>query len=133
MAEYTDFQLKSGDYMKAAEYYDEDAIILAIRNILLSRPGNFPFNPSIGMNIKKYQFELLDNETIKTIQRELNTELSKYLPDLGSIQAVVKRIDDNNDTYLGISISASYDSNAIVASFILKQDNDVVSVYNEIY
>jgi len=52
MADYTDFEFELGDYGKAVEYNDENAIILAVRNILLSKPGNFPFNPSIGMNIK---------------------------------------------------------------------------------
>ena len=36
MADYTDFELSFGPYGKATEYTDENAIILAIRNILLS-------------------------------------------------------------------------------------------------
>ena len=43
MAEYTDFQFKQGEYGVAAEYVDDDAIILAIqKSSFLSRPGNFP-------------------------------------------------------------------------------------------
>ena len=85
------------------------------------------------MNIKQYQFELLDKETVNTIQRELNKELSKYLPDLDSINAIVQTIEELGETYLGISIGASYDGQAITANFILKQENETVSVYNEIY
>ena len=56
MPKFIDFQLEQGDYTKAKEYEGVNATILAIRNILLSKPGNFPFNPSIGMDIRQYQF-----------------------------------------------------------------------------
>ena len=41
MAKYKDFTLSQSDYDSTAEYTDNDALILAIRNILLSdvKPG----------------------------------------------------------------------------------------------
>ena len=133
MAEYTDFQLKKGEYVKASEYYDEDAIILAIRNILLSRPGNFPFNPSIGMNIKKYQFDLLDDQTVSDIQSELDRQIAKYIPSLGNVSVqVVKVEDDNGLPYLGIAIAANMNGEKITSNFILGQEGQTVKVFNEI-
>ena len=133
MAEYIDFQLKKGEYVKASEYYDEDAIILAIRNILLSRPGNFPFNPSIGMNIKKYQFDLLDDQTVADIQSELDRQIAKYIPSLGNVSVqVVKVEDDNGLPYLGIAIGANMNGEKITSNFILGQEGQTVKVFNEI-
>lgn len=133
MAEYTDFQFKKGEYEKASEYFDEDAIILAIRNILLSKPGNFPFNPSIGMNIKKYQFELLDDQLISDIQSELNRQISQYIPSLGNVSIyVTKVVDDNNLPYLGISVAANMNGEKITSNFILGESGQTVKVFNEI-
>ena len=132
MAEYTDFQLTKGEYVKASEYYDEDAIILAIRNILLSRPGNFPFNPSIGMNIKKYQFELLDEQTLADIRSELDRQIAQYIPSLGNVSLYVTKVEaDNGLPYLGISIGANMNGEKVTSNFIVGQDGDTVKVFNE--
>ena len=85
MAEFLDFQFKESEFGLGKEYKDEDAIVLAIRNILLSRPGNFPFNPSIGMNIKKYQFDFIDDETLEEIKGELSRQISRYIPSLANV------------------------------------------------
>ena len=133
MADYTDFEFELGDYGKAVEYNDENAIILAVRNILLSKPGNFPFNPSIGMNIKQYQFEFLDEQTVSNIQTILSKQIAKYIPSLGNVDAVVRKVELENGTpYLAIDISANLNGNPITADFILKQQEDVVSIFNEI-
>lgn len=135
MADYTDFELSLGAYGKTTEYTDENAIILAIRNILLSRPGNFPFNPSIGMNIKKYQFDILDSQTIKDIQSELNREIATYIPNLGGVEVYVNKIDSTDGIgYLGISVGANLNGEKITSTFILGQDENTheVKIFNEI-
>ena len=135
MADYTDFALSFGPYGKATEYTDENAIILAIRNILLSRPGNFPFNPSIGMNIKKYQFDILDSQTISDIQSELNREIAQYIPNLGSVEVYVNKIESSDGIgYLGISVGANLNGEKITSNFIMGQDpkTNEVKVFNEI-
>ena len=135
MAKYKDYQFDLGEYNKASEYFDNDALILGIRNILLSRPGNFPFNPSLGMDIKKYQFDLLDDKTISDINKELGRQLSLYMPDLQNIQVNVSKVDGNNgEAYLGIIVMTTMNGENVNASFLLsKNENDIVSVFNETY
>ena len=58
---YYDAVFEVNDNNKLLEYYDASALVVAIKNILLSRPGNFPLTPSLGMDISKYQFEALDD------------------------------------------------------------------------
>ena len=133
MAEYTDFQLKQGEYGVAAEYEDDDAIILAIRNLLLSRPGNFPFNPSMGINIKKYQFELLDDETLAEISGEINRQIAQYIPSLGNVEVHVVKVEDEVQIpYLGISILSNINGKDVTANFVLGQDGKDIKVFNEI-
>lgn len=133
MGNFTDFQLEQGKYGKAIEYNDVNSIILSIRNILLSKPGNFPFNPSIGMDIRKYQFDILDSETLDNIQKELNQQIAKYIPDISDIYIYVDKIQDENGiNYLCFSIGSTIDGESKTADFILNQNGDDVKIFNEI-
>lgn len=133
MPTYKDFQFEPGNYNKAAEYYDNNALVLGIRNILLSRPGNFPFNPLIGVDIEQYMFDLLDDNTIADIQAEINRQVALYMPDLQNIQVNVEKIEISNGTpYLAISVASNMNGKETTANFILKQENSIVSIFNEI-
>ena len=133
MAKYKDFTFEKGEYKKMAEYTDSDALILSIRNILLSRPGNFPFNPSIGMDISKYKFDLLDSQTISDIRTELNRQIAKYMPDLQNIQIDIRKVESNSgEAFLGISVVATKNGNIINNKFLLGKERDVVEVLNEV-
>lgn len=129
---YKDFLCQKGTYQKAEELTNENAVVLAVRNILLSKPGNFPFNPEIGMDIKKYQFELLDDHTVATIKNELQKQLGKYIPSSTGVSAEVLTIEKDDKTYLGISIGINTNGEDITANFLLSQDEDTVYVFNEI-
>lgn len=134
MAKYVDFQLEKDEYDSSRQHDDSDALILAIRNILLSRPGNFPFNPSIGVNIRKYQFELIDNTQIASIQKEIDRAIGECIPDINSVSTIVRRIDDEDGKpYLAISINSSLNGNEKTANFLLRQDGNDVKIFNEIF
>jgi hypothetical protein len=135
MATYRDYILAKGDYGKAEEYTDVEAVVLAIKNLILSKPGNFPFDPELGVNIKKYQFDILDDETLSNIKNDINKQITKYIPSLDNINIIVSKVNgDNNMTYLGILIEASLNGKNVNTTFTLYKDNeDEVNVYNEIY
>lgn len=132
MARVLDFQFESDVYGKAKEYDGDNAIILAIRNILLSRPGNFPFNPDIGMDIQKYQFDMLDEETLDSIKKELRKQIALYIPDIGNVDVNVVKVEDNDGLpYLGISIGTNLSGENLTSNFILGQNEGNLRVFNE--
>ena len=131
---YTDFAPAQSEYTKAAEYYDDNAIILAVKNILLSRPGNFPFNPSIGMDIRQYQFELLDDKMISNIRKELDKQISKYIPDIGEVEVQVRKVDDDyGKAYLCFSIFANINGDDISENLVLSNNGTTIDVFNETF
>lgn len=133
MKKYTDFQFEKSEYDRAKEYNNTDAIVLAARNVLLSKPGNFPFNPSIGVNIRKYQFEFLDSTQILAIQKEIDKALAACVPGLDTIETVVRKIDTEDGVpYLGISIRSILDGHERDINFLLVQDGLDVKIFNEI-
>jgi len=137
MASYRDFTFNQGIYGRAAEYVDSSAFILAIRNILLSRPGNYPFNPSFGMNIEKYQFDLLDDIQLNEIKSELNQQIARYLPSFQDVQVDVKKIDNidgvdaDNREMVGISVISKVNGESLASTFLLYRINGTLNIVNE--
>lgn len=137
MAKYRDFMFQQSNFIKAEEYTDTSAIILAIRNILLSRQGNFPFTPAFGMNIEKYQFDLLDDVQIEAIKAELSRHIAEYIPDISSVSISVEIVNDESGVInegrnmLGISIASKINAESISSSFLLYEKNGEIAILNE--
>lgn len=133
--EYKDFTFELDEYGKTKEYSGTNAIILAIKNILLSRPGNFPFTPDLGVDIQRFQFELLDDYTLSDIKNQIMTQINKFIPTIDNVNVSVSKVEDNTlgeySTGLGISVSAVYQGEGITTNFLLIKDKEIVYVYNE--
>ena len=87
------------------------------------------------MNIEKYQFDFLDDQTIANIKNELNDQISKYIPSVSGVDISIDKIDDErtNSSYLGISIMANTDGNNLTANFLIMKEQEEVKIYNEIF
>jgi len=137
MATYKDFAFHIGEYGKAEEFTDASAVILAIKNILLTRKGNYPFNPNFGMNIEKYQFDLLDQTQLEVIESDLTDQISRYLPNLDNVYVDVQIVEDTANVLnvqqgmIGISISTVINSEPITTNFLLYEEYDVLQIFNE--
>lgn len=128
--EYKDFSFNTSDYGRCEEYTGTNAIILAIKNILLSRPGNFPLTPNLGMDIGKYQFSLLDEHTISAIKTDLLQQINTYIPTISSLNVVVDKVEDNENA-IGIYISAMDNGEQVESNFVLLQDHEIINIFNE--
>jgi hypothetical protein len=137
MAKFRDFTFDPSAYGRASEFTDSSAFILAIRNLLLSRKGNYPFNPSLGMNIEKYQFDLLDDIQLNEIKSELTRQITEYLPPFQDIQIDVRKInnvegvDADNREMVGISVISKVNSQTLTSSFLLYKKNGTLNIINE--
>lgn len=137
MATLRDFTLDQGQYGRAAEYTDSAAIILAIRNILLTRKGNFPFNPNFGMDIEKYQFDLLDDIQVGEIRSELQRQIAAYLPSFQNVLVDVRIIteaegvDADGRQMVGITVSSKVGQQAVTSTFLLYRKNGSLNIINE--
>lgn len=137
MAEYRDFSFELDEYGKTKEYSGVNAIIMAIKNILLSRPGNFPFTPDLGLNIDKYQFELLDDYTLSDIKNGILYQINKFVPAIDGVAVSVDKVESEIRgefvTGIGISVSAVYNGENVTANFLVLKDKEIVHVYNETF
>ena len=93
---------------------NENAIARAVRNIVLTTPGEKFFDPKFGSSISEILFENVDDITAISIQDEIKSCLKNYEPRVDLIDVVVDPNFDENQfdvkiTYkiIGIDIPPS--------------------------
>ena len=77
--------------------YDAQAVIRSVRNLLLTRHYERPFNPDLGSNIDAMLFEMVSPLTANSLEREIQNVIENYEPRA--------RVDS-------IAVSAQPDKNA---------------------
>lgn len=132
---YKDIDFVLNEYGSLKEYTGANAVVLAIRNIILTKKGNFPLSPSLGLDVENYQFEFLDKTTINQLRAELLTQINTYIPSIENVTVDVEIIEGNEnypDNAIGIMVSALNDSEKITASFLVTHDKEAVNVFSEL-
>ena len=78
---------------------NENAISRSIRNLILTSPGDVPFNPNLGCYVSQSLFENLDQATASSIKFEIERTIKRYEPR-------VKLRTEN-----GVVVTANFDNN----------------------
>ena len=140
-AVFKDVSLDLGKYKNMREYTETNAFVLAVRNLLFTRPGNFPLTPSKGIDVERYLFELADKYTAETIKMELQDQINKYISQASNVIVDVQiledtRPDENGElslrNILGISVAATFNGEPVKTSFLMYEEHSVLNIYNEV-
>jgi hypothetical protein len=83
--------------------YDAQAVIRSIRNILLTRHYEKPFNPDFGSNIDALLFEMVSPLTSTALEREIRTTIENYEPRARLSEVIVNPQPDNNAYSVSLS------------------------------
>jgi len=86
----------------AATVKNDTSIKQAIRNLVLTRPGEKPFNPLVGSKVNELLFEPLDGFTADTIKDEIINTINQYEPRVELTDVLVTPIYEGNK--LNVSI-----------------------------
>lgn len=82
---------------------DEIAIKRSIRNLLLTRPGEKPFNPSFGSTISSSLFENMSGMDFAAMEDIIHGAITKYEPRVRVTTVSVTQQDTN-----GVNIDVEY-------------------------
>ena len=74
-----------------------NAIARSIRNLILTVPGERPFNPVLGSQVTNLLFENLDKLTASTIKTEIINTIQNFEPRVRLNEVIVKANPDNNE------------------------------------
>ena len=77
--------------------YDIDTINQSIKNILLTKKGEVPFNPLFGSEVFQLLFEKIDNFTIYKIKKEIIVALENFEPRIKIKDIFIEGIPDNQE------------------------------------
>jgi phage baseplate assembly protein W len=83
---------------------DLDAIKNSIRNILLTRRGERPFNPAFGSNLKQYLFEPADPITKASMEQEIRYSIGEQEPRVEIKNVDIQDDSDRNAYYITITV-----------------------------
>ena len=72
------------------------AVARSVRNIVMTFPGEKPFQPSFGSKISKSLFENIDNISAITIKDEIANSIRKFEPRVILDDLIVSPDFDNN-------------------------------------
>ena len=101
---------------------NETAIARSIRNLILTAPGERPFNPELGSQVSRLLFDPIDDITTEALREQIENTINNFEPRVRLRQVVVQPNFDANE----YDISIRYDIVGIEAtpqqlSFALQQ------------
>ena len=102
---------------------NENAIARSVRNLILTIPGEKPFEPDIGSRVSDMLFENMDQITANAIRGEIKNTLVNNEPRI-SLKEVMVKPDFDNNTYdvtinyiiVGIDVDVQQLSFALVST-----------------
>ena len=100
---------------------NDNAIKQSIKNLILTTPGEKPFQPLIGSNVYTLLFEPLDPFVADQIQEEVINTINQYEPRVALTEVSVQPIWDDNA--IGIDVEYQIVGQPVVEniSFVLKR------------
>lgn len=81
---------------------NDNSIKQAVKNLILTTPGEKPFQPLVGSSVSSLLFEPLDAFTVDTIEDEIRSTINQYEPRVELTSVDVTPIYEGNK--LNVSI-----------------------------
>ena len=91
---------------------NETAIARSIRNLILTVPGERPFNPELGSQVSRLLFNPMDDITTDSLREQISNTINNFEPRVNLRQVVVQPNFDVGE----YDISIRYDIVGIEAS-----------------
>ena len=91
---------------------NETAIARSIRNLILTAPGERPFNPELGSQVSRLLFNPMDDITTDSLREQISNTINTFEPRVNLRQVIVQPNFDNGE----YDISIRYDIVGIEAS-----------------
>ena len=81
---------------------NENAIARALKNLVLTVPGEKPFQPDVGSNVSALLFENFDNLTAQSIQSEIENTINNFEPRVRLNKVTVEADHDSHEFHVSV-------------------------------
>lgn len=104
-----------------ARITNEESIINSLKNIILTRKGERPFQPEFGCNISGLLFENFSKFTTDAIETEIRTAVENFEPRIKTIKVNAIESQDNHSIELQLFFTTINNPENISISFFLSR------------
>ncbi len=91
---------------------NETAIARSIRNLILTAPGERPFNPNLGSEVSRLLFQPMDDIATDSLREQISNTINNFEPRVNLRQVIVQPNFDVGE----YNISIRYDIVGVEAS-----------------
>lgn len=110
------------DFQRMKVYSESESIARYILTILLTRPGNYPGLPHIGLNVKQLLYDDLNEFNATSLKEQIYEQCSALLPHIIGNDVYAGLIEYNGTTFLLIRVSVEIDSKMQTINYAFYQD-----------
>ena len=82
--------------------YDEFAVRQALKHLMLTNPGEKPFDPNFGIGIQGMLFELSSPVTKIALMKAIKNKVAYYEPRVILDDVLIPDTDDNNSLVVSV-------------------------------
>ena len=100
---------------------NNDAVIRAVKNIVLTNHYERPYQPRFGGNIRAKLFENIDELTVFEVKRDIETALENFEPRVFVNDLRVAAVEDQNRLEVTIVFRVVNQANPIETTFFLER------------
>jgi len=113
-----------GSPMFELSYSTEEQAISNLKNLLLTRKGERPFQPLFGTAIYSLLFENMTSNLSETLSQSLRKDIGYWLPYIIIDELVVSQEDDLNRLNISLSVRVTESgANTNITVFVTEQGN----------
>lgn len=110
------------DFQRMKVYSESESIARYILTILLTRPGNYPGLPHIGLNVKQLLYDDLNEFNATTLKEQIYDQCSALLPHIIGDDVYAGLIEYNGTTFLLIRVTVEVNSKMQKINYAFYQD-----------
>jgi len=110
-----------------SSYTTEEQAISNLKNLLLTRKGERPFQPNFGTDIYSILFEQLETDTQTSLESSLRDDIKYWLPYIIISELIVTPNEDLNRLDISLSVKVT-NTGANTQITILVTDQGNVSI-----
>lgn len=100
---------------------NNDAVVRAVKNILLTNKFERPYQPLVGSDIRYRLFENFDSITAHTIKKDIQYALRNYEPRVKVLTVRVDEDIDGNGVYVFLRLQVVNQTEPLEVTFFIER------------
>ena len=114
----------SGEPLFKLSYTTEEQSLSNLKNLLLTRKGERPFQPMFGTNIYSMLFENMDLDLEERLESELRADIKYWLPYIIIDNLIVDSNEDSNSIRITLNVKVTESgANTPIVIYVNNQGN----------